>query len=336
MANLLKNKPFKFTLLGIGIFLISAIIIMLIWWNGYIPPVHFDKLALETPVAQAIIPSGSGSPLRGILVGITEEKTLPSMDSGIKRAVAKVGLRLAFPVMTQAYVFKPAGAETPVYLYAIDFGKGIKLVRFVQDRINARILGNEAPDETVVQGYTLLQRKNQLNVKGFKDINAGAWIGTGLLLCSDPAYLKNVLDRYPEAANTGSVNAATSDIHIHIDNQSGYLGGLIRYYEQKYSFEMFSTIDKVSEVDINLTPVKDNALKGNIVFKSKTALTEEDTLVNDVDFFYGVLRRLLRPQGIEMGGETRKENEAINLQVELTGFKTALSQIEKYTAEDNQ
>lgn len=336
MANLLKNKTLKYTLLGIGVLLVSILIIILLWWFGYTPPVNFEKLALETPVVQAQIPSGTNSPLRGVLIGITEEKMLSSMGSGLKRKVAQTGLRLAFPVMTHAYVFEFPGEETPVYLYAIDFGRGIKLVRFGQDKINSRILGDESPDETQVQGYTLMQRKEQLTVKGFKDINAGAWIGSGLLLCSDPAYLRKVLEQYPEAAEAGSSKPASDAIQIHIDNQTGYMEKLIRYYEQKFAFELFASIDQVSAVDINLAPVNADTLKGDFAFKTQNPLQEDDPMVSDVDFFYGVLRRTLRPQGIEMSGETVKDDEAVKLQVELTGFRTALSQIEKLTAEDNQ
>jgi len=320
----MKTK-LKYTLIASLVLLGTLLFITLIWWNGYVPPLDPGKMVTGTIVLKADIPSQSGSPLRGVLIGATEETALKSV-SGFKKTLARWALKLAFPRKINAYGVKLEGETAPVYLYSVDFGKGIKIVRMVQDRIPGKIFKGAPSQDETVNGYPFISRQTPIPEPGFKGINACAWVGSGLLLCTDAGYLRRAIEGYDSEAIIPPPSGKIMTISI--DNSSGYLTELIRYYEQKMEYEIFSTADRVKSVDIELSPVNSDTMKAFARFNTGEAIATDDLLVNDVDFFYGVARRGLRPQGIELNGTVTSEGSAVVLQGDLTGFRQALSKIE--------
>src|SRR5208283_6122954 len=89
--------------------------------------------------------------------------------------------------------------------------------------------------------------------------------------------------------------SAKNYINLFIDNRSSFLTQKIRNYEKKYEYDIFSSMDQVASVDVQWVPKDPNTVTGTIVFHGTSELSDDSPMVSDVNFFYGILRRGLRP-----------------------------------------
>jgi hypothetical protein len=324
MENTHKKKTLKRIFIVLSIIVIALLFIGMIWWYGYIPAPNAALLFPEKPTMLATIPCKSGSPIRNLMVEMTQERALGSIPPGWKQTVAKMAIRRGFPQDIQSCVMTGPTGENAVYMTVIDLGRYMKLARMQEDRVMNKLFDFAPTTRETIKEFSFYQRATPIAAPNYKTINACAIIGSGIVLCSDANYLKQRVEQYN--ASVESPVSDKQDIDIKIDNQTGYLSNLVKYYETKFEYEIFSTIGKIQSVDVTLQTKDRDTMTGYVLFHTNSP-GEEDALVNDVDFFYGVMRRILHPQGIELTGESKREGQDIKLTLELSGFRNALNQV---------
>ena len=320
----------KIILIAVGI--IAALFILeIIWWYFPVKRIQLAQFRDSNAVVDAEISSRYGSPMRKLLVSIAEEKALREMPAGFKQRVVRRGISIAFPQEIMLEVISKSTAEKPVYLVGLDFGRAIKLFRKIKPRLENQIFQGRPVSESEVNGYRFISREEP-DIVHERAMNAGVWIDSGLVMCSSPEYLRKLLEQYKKSSHPEET--ALAPISVKLDNQTAYLTDKIRGYEKKYNYEIFSSIDRVQSVDLEVNTQNKDAIQGKMIFHGKSELSEDDPMISDVNFFYGVLRRKLRPEGIELRGEESHSGKDVKLTMELTGFSSALSQLQNLSKEE--
>jgi hypothetical protein len=318
-------------LLSICLILILLMILgALVWWYRPFPHIDMGKISDSSAILQADIPSFSGSLTRTVMVNLAQQGIRHLTISGLKSKIIKIGIPIIFPQEIKYLILPTPNIDHPTFLLALDLGRAMRIVQYTQNKMEEKLFQGSPVSVSILGKYRFAKRVKQTD-SSMKALNACVWMDSGIVASNDPEYLEKWVEGYSSKPDV--TNSFKNSINIFIDNRSSFLTQKIRAYEKKYDYDIFSSMDQVASFDIQGVPKDPNTISGTIVFHGTTELSDDSPMVSDVNFFYGVLRRGLRPQGIEVKGQESHKGKDATLTLELTGFNTAISQIQNGTGE---
>ncbi len=264
------------------------------------------------------------------MTNLVQQSIRPLVASGLKGKLIKSGMPLVFPQEIKYLILPKPNMDHPTFLLVLDWGRAIRIVQPMQNILEEKLFQGNLTEDITIDNYRFIKRVKPIS-PSIKALNACVWIDSGLVVSNDPEYLKKFVEKY--LAKTEVTTPAKNSINLFIDNRSSFLTQKIRTYEKKYEYDIFSSIDQVVSVDVQCVPKDPYTITGTIVFHGTSELSDDSPMVSDVTFFYSILRRGLRPRGIEVKGEESHKGNDAKLTLELTGLNTAISQIENISGE---
>jgi hypothetical protein len=140
--------------------------------------------------------------------------------------------------------------------------------------------------------------------------------------------LKQCTDGYRSAdARDGPVSGLASrmaqslgerDAMLYVDNSGGGMSRMVGAASEKYSFAAFPSIDAVSSISARIKLLPDT-MTGSASFAcSRPDMIE--SVLSDVKFLYGAVKRVARASGVNMSGEVSVDGSAVLFNFEIPGY----------------
>jgi len=266
-------------------------------------------------------------------------------DQGIKAVLTKVEERyvkksveawiISFLLPSRVsggIIYNADNPRKPDYTVIADMGWRVRLLNLV--RIASFYPGVEkfAADYSTYNGYRLMTAEAKKNpIKGFTVVS-GKIVGS-----NNMEFLKKALNTLHEQNAFFLKQPPIRPLYdamsgydglILINNTNGWLTRIVRNAEDKNDYSIFPSVDTVAAIAIGMDIVDENRVEGEIVL-SQHHSSESEVVIEDMRFFAGFFRRILRTYDIDMQGDVTIQDSAVRFFFKGEGFRALWEKILK-------
>jgi hypothetical protein len=305
-------------LLGVGLVLVALMVWLILPLRHPDPPAYQP----ENAVAMVVVDLDNDSDATQLAIELARERLAGSDPGAFARLAFSVGSSLAMPRQVAVWVTAGEDSVDPRYLAVASLDRGGRIIRLLgRGVIKRRLLGRSA-DTVRINGTRVSSAAPE---EDSMMPTAFAFTSDSLLVASDFAMIRDVLAPGPVIADEATFAQTIRDnlpgpgeISALGFNASGEMTGLVRAAEEKYAFAAMPSVDALSGMVIRAGLTED-AASGSAVF-SYADRSRLDEGRSDVRYLYGVIRRLLRPMGLDMDAEITVDDGAVTLAFAIPGL----------------
>jgi hypothetical protein len=309
----------KKIVISLGIILLILLVAILIWWYYPVTRIDSDQLIPKEKSIELQCLTDPAHPLRAAGIQLVSAKAEQQL-TGFRKNIVRFGLAKAFPEEIRIAVDIDTAANENKIVAVIDFGRGIRAVRWLQPSITHRVLSGASIQETNIGQYTV-QYITQGRTKNENQPCACTWIDSGLIVSNNLNLLTELVSKY----RTGLAKAKPTnqpDGVFFISNKNQELSEKIKEQEKKLEYAIFPTIDAIDHVEGMLTMQDADKGTGKIMFYMTQTVPQEkqSEIESDVEFFKNVLRRIVRSQNIDLTATVSIQGDKIEMEYQISGL----------------
>lgn len=304
--------------------IIAVIIIAIAVW--YLRPLrHAGPAAYRPADASVLVYSAVDRKASGTMSILDEARLrlFGAEPSALDRFLFRTAVAVALPRRVAVWVVPGSSREELSYLAVVDFGRGGRLIRtFAQRAIRNRLFDDWSTGQISGARITV-------------DWSSGNGLGPGglaftrdsLLVSNNHETLEAVLSHAerPEGrfrADIERATATTGGLHIVAENDSGSIRTLVAAAEEEFAFSIMPSADSLVSLNLDAA-LEDGAARGVATFVYDDP-ARVDVGYGDLRYAYGIIRRLLRPRGLDMGADITVHDLRIEFAFSIDDFLTIL------------
>lgn len=313
------SEPRFWLLITIGLFVV-ALAIWYVWPLRHLSPTDYRPDGASILVYTAIDRNAPGTQQ---IINEAKTRLLGVDPSSTRRFLFNAALRIGLPKRISAWLVPGASRDELTYAAIVDFGRGGRLVRtFARRAIQNRLFDDWSSGQVD-------------RVRVAVDWAPSNGIGPGALAFhKDSLIVAADLDTLSDALGGASpregrfaqdVNRTLETVggfHIVGENESGALGALIAAVEEEFAFSIMPSADSLVAMNVTAS-LEAGTAAGNALFLYDNP-TRVDTGYADLRYAYGVIRRLLRPRGLDVDADFTVNDLTIQLDFAIEEFLTLL------------
>ena len=318
----------------IGVLVLIVILVALVGTGVWLslPPkvISVAQLLPSRPFAHFTVKLDRDDPaIKGI---VTALKIKQATKSGFfKRQALKLLIPAALPPSVSVAVASDLGSRAVSLVVYTDLGRLSKVLRLSGSLVAGSLLPGKGPIvRELADGQVVWSRapgKGQVSFCTYAIIGGTLVLGTSrasiLEICALHAG-KDAPDTQRDAWGAALVKAMSMrGAYLYADNRGGALSRLVNDATAKYSFAAFPSIDAVSAISGSIV-ILESAANGKLVFESSSK-GQSEVIRSDVQFIYGVAKRIARSAGIRMLGEIETKDGDLAFSFSLPGYMEVLS-----------
>src|SRR3989338_356908 len=218
------------------------------------------------------------------------------------------------------------------YLVIADIGKRIRLLNIIGRVLPYFTIKNLTVEYAAYHGYRVMI----LGGKNLQEISLAVVYGK-IVASNNIEFLKKALDNVAEGKNSffeqPAINylyrtASRYDGVVLVNNISSRLTRIVRDAEDKYHYSIFPSVDTVAAIAAGVDIVDEDRVEGEMVL-SQYHSSESEVVGEDMRFFAGFFRRILRAYDIDIHGDVTIQDNNVRFFFKGEGFRALWEKILK-------
>lgn len=216
------------------------------------------------------------------------------------------------------------------YLVIADIGRRVKLFNMIGRVLPYFTIKDLTVEHAAYHGYRVVA----LGGKNLQGVSLAVVYGK-IVASNNIEFLRKALDSVAEGKNSFFEQPALNYLYrtasrydglVVVNNINGRLTRIVRDAEDKYHYSVFPSVDNVAAIAVSMDIVDEDRVEGEIVL-SQYHSRESEVVGEDMRFFAGFFRRVLRQYDIDIQDDVTIQDNNVRFFFKGGGFRALWEKI---------